>query len=92
MTDSFPFSKLPARAIQFTGFLIAMVSLLVALAYVVWYVLAPQSFPRGFATLVVSIWFLGGVQLFSLGVLGEYMTRTCDESRRRPVVPCGRSC
>ena len=85
MTASFPFSKLPARAIQFTGFLIALVSLLVALAYVVWYLLAPQSFPRGFATLVVSIWFLGGVQLFSLGVLGEYVTRTCDESRRRPV-------
>ena len=73
------------RAIQFTGFLVALVSLLVALAYVVWYLLAPQSFPQGFATLVVSIWFLGGVQLFSLGVLGEYVTRTCDESRRRPV-------
>ena len=81
----FSFSKLPARVIQFTGFLVALISLMVALAYVVWYFFDPKSFPRGFATLVVSIWFLGGVQLFSLGILGEYVTRTCDESRRRPV-------
>jgi hypothetical protein len=70
---------------QIMGFAVSTVSLTVALGYAVWRLLSPERFPTGFATLTISIWFLAGVQLFFLGIVGEYLTRTFDESRRRPV-------
>ena len=44
----------------------------------------PERFPSGFASLIVSIWFFAGVQLLCLGIVGEYVARTCDEARGRP--------
>ena len=40
--------------------------------------------PRGFPTLIISLWFIGGVQMFFLGLLGEYIHRTYQQSLRRP--------
>ena len=40
--------------------------------------------PPGFATLSIGIYFLGGVQLIGIGVLGEYLGRVYDEARGRP--------
>jgi dolichol-phosphate mannosyltransferase len=81
----FSFSVLPIRLMQIMGFVVSTASLAVALGYLVWYFLSPERFPSGFATLTISIWFLAGVQLFFLGIVGEYLARTFDESRRRPV-------
>lgn len=81
----FAFSVLPIRLMQLMGFVVSAVSLSVALGYLVWYFVSPQRFPSGFATLTISIWFLAGVQLFFLGIVGEYLARTYDESRGRPV-------
>jgi hypothetical protein len=67
------------------GFLVSTVSLSIALGYLLWYLVSPLQFPTGFATLTISIWFLAGVQLFFLGIVGEYLARTYDESRGRPV-------
>ena len=39
----------------------------------------------GFATIVISILFLGGVQLLCLGIVGEYIGRIYDEVKRRPL-------
>ena len=81
----FSFSSIPIRLIQILGFAASGAALLVAFAYAVLFFVARDRFPSGFATLAVSIWFLAGVQLFFLGVVGEYVARACDESRRRPV-------
>lgn len=40
---------------------------------------------QGFPTLVVLILFLGGIQLLSIGILGEYLGRVFNESKHRPV-------
>ena len=80
----FSFSNLPVKLMQVVGFAISGLSLLVALFYFVWYFVAPERFPPGWATLIVSLWFLGGVQMLSMGLLGEYVYRTFDESRSRP--------
>lgn len=82
----FSFSVLPIRLMQIMGFAVSAASVSVALGYLVWRFVQPQQFPpTGFATLTISIWFLAGVQLFFLGIIGEYLARTYDESRGRPV-------
>ena len=83
----FSFTSMPLRLMQFAGFVLSAMAILVAAAYVGVYFMGPSRFPRGFATLVVSIWFLAGVQLFALGILGEYIWRISDETRHRPVAP-----
>ena len=70
---------------QFFGFVVSALSMLIALFYVAWYFVSPERFPSGFASLFVSIWFFAGVQLFCLGVVGEYVIRSYEESRARPV-------
>jgi dolichol-phosphate mannosyltransferase len=65
------------------GFLIAGVSFLIALAYLVMK-LCGFPFPVGNPTLVILILFLGGIQLISVGILGEYIGRIYEEVRARP--------
>ncbi len=80
----FSFSSLPVKLMQFLGFIISTLALITALAYLGWYLVAPGRFPAGWATMVISLWFIGGVQLLFMGLLGEYVYRTFDEARRRP--------
>jgi polyisoprenyl-phosphate glycosyltransferase len=81
----FSFSALPIRFIQVGGFLLSIAAIAVAFGYLGWYLIAPERFPRGFASLIISIWFFAGVQLLCLGVVGEYVVRACEEGRGRPV-------
>lgn len=80
----FSFSSLPVKVMQVLGFAISALALGTATTYFIWYFIDRGAFPTGFATLAVSIWFLAGVQLLFLGIVGEYVVRTFDESRRRP--------
>jgi len=65
------------------GFLIAGGSFLIALAYLVMK-LCGFPFPVGNPTLVILILFMGGIQLISVGILGEYIGRIYEEVRARP--------
>jgi polyisoprenyl-phosphate glycosyltransferase len=65
------------------GFLIAGCSFLIGLAYLVMK-LCGFPFPVGNPTLVILILFLGGIQLISVGILGEYIGRIYEEVRGRP--------
>jgi glycosyltransferase involved in cell wall biosynthesis len=65
------------------GFLIAGGSFVIALAYLVMK-LCGFPFPVGNPTLVILILFLGGIQLISVGILGEYIGRIYEEVRARP--------
>jgi len=81
----FSFSALPIRIAQTLGIMICLFAITIAIAYVALYLMYPALLPPGFATLAISLWLLAGVQLFFLGVLGEYIVRTFDEVRRRPI-------
>ena len=65
------------------GFLIAGCSFLIALAYLIMK-LCGFPFPLGNPTMVILILFMGGVQLISVGILGEYIGRIYEEVRGRP--------
>ncbi len=80
----FGLSTLPIRVIQVAGFFFSGLAVAVAFGYFSWSMIAPQQFPSGFASLIISIWFFAGVQLLCLGIIGEYVARTFDESRGRP--------
>jgi dolichol-phosphate mannosyltransferase len=65
------------------GFITAMASFLIAMAYLVMK-LAGFPFPIGNPTMVILILFMGGIQLISVGILGEYIGRIYEEVRSRP--------
>ena len=44
-----------------------------------------QHLPPGWVTIAVSIIFFGGIQLLSMGLIGEYLGRVYDETKRRPI-------
>lgn len=59
-----------------------------ALLYAIWIGVTTIAFGRdvpGYATLAVAIFFLGGLQLLSIGILGEYIARIFTETKRRPL-------
>jgi glycosyltransferase involved in cell wall biosynthesis len=84
MTGMLAFSTAPLRALSVVGFLLALASLgygaWVIFEYFYWGIAAP-----GFATIVVAMMFLSGIQLLSIGVLAEYVGRIYDEVKRRPI-------
>ena len=78
------FSTLPLMVWTYVGTAISVLSLASALFFVGQTILYGAKVP-GFASLIVSVTFLAGVQLLSLGVLGEYIGRIFAEVKRRPL-------
>lgn len=77
------FSDVPLRVWGFIGFVISVISLIYAVYITTDTLLNGTDFP-GFPTLVVAIMFLGGIQLLSIGILGEYIARIFTEVKQRP--------
>jgi dolichol-phosphate mannosyltransferase len=77
------FSGIPLRLITITGMLMAAGGFVYA-AFLVVYALTGRTIP-GFATTVVLLVVLNGIQMTMLGVLGEYLWRNIEEARRRPL-------
>jgi dolichol-phosphate mannosyltransferase len=69
--------------ISIGGILLAGLAFLLAIAYGV-LKFAGQNFPVGNPTIVIVLCFFSGLQLLSLGVMGEYIGRIYDEVRNRP--------
>ena len=78
------FSYFPLQVATFFGFFSAGISIL-AIPIVAILRLAGSHFFEGQATTLISVLFLGGVQLISLGILGEYIGRLYDEAKGRPL-------
>jgi len=77
------FSYLPLRVATTAGFVVSLGSLLVGLYYLGLRVAGSRE-PAGFAAVIISVLFLGGVQLLTIGIMGEYIGRIFDEVKHRP--------
>jgi glycosyltransferase involved in cell wall biosynthesis len=78
------FSSMPLRACTFTGLAVAAMGLVYATILVVRSVLGVTT-PSGWPTILVVVLVLGGIQLTVIGVMGEYVWRAVEETRRRPL-------
>ncbi len=76
------FSVKPIRYIVLLGFLSVFLSIAAFVYALVSFFL--KSVEPGWTSLIVSIWFLGGVQLISIGLIGEYIGKIYMEVKRRP--------
>ncbi|MEO7203189.1 MAG: glycosyltransferase family 2 protein [Candidatus Tumulicola sp.] len=81
------FSDIPLRFASYFGFSVSAIAFVYALVVVVAKLLRiyPPGYTPGWASTIVAVVFLGGVQLISLGILGEYLGRIYDEVKGRPL-------
>ncbi|HVT81603.1 MAG TPA: glycosyltransferase family 2 protein [Phycisphaerae bacterium] len=83
----FTFSELPLQWSAQFGLVVALAAVAYAVFIVVWRLFSNQASnaTSGFATLAVGLFFIGGVQLISIGILGQYIGRIHNEVKNRPL-------
>jgi hypothetical protein len=79
-------SKAPLRLATIAGFVLSGLSLLVAMVFLVIKLLFWFALPSGYAPVVIGVFFLGSVQIFLVGLLGEYLSAVLAQVRNRPIV------
>ncbi|MCA9996311.1 MAG: glycosyltransferase family 2 protein [Anaerolineales bacterium] len=79
------FSYFPLQLATFFGFVCAALSALAIIVVIIVRLFLATPWLEGQATTLVSVLFLGGVQLISLGIIGEYLGRIYDEVKGRPL-------
>jgi len=79
------FSSLPLRLASYVGFAVSAAGFLLGAATVYDFLFRPSRNVPGYTTIVVLILFLGGLQLISLGIIGEYIARIYEEVKGRPL-------
>jgi dolichol-phosphate mannosyltransferase len=79
------FSNFPIKLVTIMGFTVSMVAFLFACIslYIRYFTNLPVE--RGWTSIIIAILFLGGVQLISIGILGEYISRINTDTKRRPL-------
>lgn len=79
-------SKVPLRAVTFSGFVGAAVSVLAGFAYLAYKLIFWSEFSVGIAPLVIGVFFMGSLQLLFVGIIGEYVGHIHTLVQRRPLV------
>ena len=80
------YSKVVMRLATFTGFIVAGLSLVIGCVYLVLKLLHWNSFSAGVAPMLIGVFFLGALQLFFIGFLGEYVLSINSRVLDRPLV------
>jgi glycosyltransferase involved in cell wall biosynthesis len=79
-------SKLPIRIASIFGFMLSFLSIFVAISYFIYKLIFWDRFDVGIAPVVIGIFFIGGIQLFFLGIIGEYVGSIFTEIKKKPLV------
>lgn len=86
MTGVVKNSKMPLRFMAFTGFIMSAITFILAVVYFIWKIVNWQTFEFGIAPIIISIMFLGSIQLFCFGILGEYIAAIYTRIDQKPLV------
>ena len=79
------YSRVPLDVLSAVGALTFVVTLVLMIAQIVLRLLAPQLVPPGVTTLLLTVMLFGALNLFAVGVIGEYMAKVFEEVKRRPL-------
>jgi glycosyltransferase involved in cell wall biosynthesis len=79
------FSNLPLRIATWAGIIVSGVSFLLILYALYSRFFLKETTPRGWSSLMISVLFIGGIQLLSIGIIGEYLSRISNNVRNRPL-------
>lgn len=79
-------SRIPLRVAAISGFILSVISILTAFAYFVLKLIFWDSFPLGQAPLLIAVFFFFSVQLFFMGIIGEYLGAVLTQLLKRPLV------
>ncbi len=80
------YSKLPLRMATFFGFIVGVLSFITGFIYLIYKLMFWDRFDLGQAPIVLGIFFLGAIQLFFLGMVGEYVGAIFTQVKDRPLV------
>lgn len=86
LNDMVNTSRLPLRIATFFGMIVAAVSFVITLFYLVMKLIYWDSYDIGMATLVIGLFFLGAVQIMFVGILGEYIGEILSRMNKKPMV------
>ena len=78
------FSNFPLKFATITGFLFSIIAFLLML-YTLYSRFISRIYQPGWASLMITVLFIGGIQLIGIGVIGEYVSRLSDNVRNRPL-------
>lgn len=79
------FSVYPLKIALNIGFFSIIIALVLFIYAMASYIFFPKITPAGWTSVLISIIFFGGVQLFTIGIIGEYIGRIFEESKNRPI-------
>ncbi|HWY38218.1 MAG TPA: glycosyltransferase family 2 protein [Bacteroidia bacterium] len=79
------FSNVPLRIATIMGFVVSGISLMLIFYALGSYLFFKGDLPKGWASLMIAVSFIGGVQLICLGIIGEYISRLQTDIRNRPL-------
>lgn len=86
MTGIVNHTRLPLRLAMFSGFVLAIISLLIACCYFALKLIYWDTFSLGLAPLVIGLFFFSAIQLLFVGILGEYMGAIWVQVKNKPLV------
>lgn len=78
------FSNFPLKFVTFIGFFVSGIAFLLML-YALYSRFILKQFTLGWTSLMLSVLFIGGIQLIGIGIIGEYISRMSDNIRQRPL-------
>lgn len=78
------FSAFPLRVATWMGFIVSFISFILII-YALYSRFISNEYQSGWASIIISVLFIGGVQLMCIGIIGEYISRIFDNVRDRPL-------
>lgn len=86
MNGIFSFTRAPMRFCTLSGLVIAAAAIAFSIFSVIFYLINPDVAPRGVTTIITALFFLSGIQLLFIGMMGEYITSIHNQVRGGPMV------